>query len=114
MTRAIPKANTFAERLYTLIQNRRTSSHGCSMAAFKDNTFVYGGSWSEYGSIDLLQVQLTTRNGAYTALEQTAPERMLPPENSKEVLGDKDFITAGPWEGLQGFSIRTFMERNGD
>ncbi|KAL6364268.1 hypothetical protein LRP88_02187 [Fusarium phalaenopsidis] len=106
---------------------------------FKDDTFVYYGSWSEDGSIVyrittntatinkvlahitpikanyvLLKVQLPTPDGAYTALEQKAPERMLPPDDFKEALGDKNFITAGPWGGFEGSSIRTFVERNED
>ncbi|KAI1034214.1 hypothetical protein LB503_012470 [Fusarium chuoi] len=104
---------------------------------FKRDSFVYYGSWKEDNSIVyrittntatmnkffatftpvkanyvLLKVQLPTPAAAYNQLKANAPQAMLPPDDFKSALGDKNFITAQPWGGFKGSEIRDFVRAN--
>ncbi|EWG48884.1 hypothetical protein FVEG_08537 [Fusarium verticillioides 7600] len=104
---------------------------------FKRDSFVYYGSWEEDNSIVyrittntatmnkifatftpvkanyvLLKVQLATPAAAYNQLKANAPHAMLPPDDFKSALGDKNFITAQPWGGFKGSEIREFVRAN--
>ncbi|KAF5988881.1 hypothetical protein FCOIX_284 [Fusarium coicis] len=104
---------------------------------FKRDSFVYHGSWEEENSIVyrittntatmnktfatftpvkanyvLLKVQLPTPAAAYNQLKANAPHAMLPPDEFKSALGDKNFITAQPWGGFKESEIREFVKAN--
>ncbi|KAH7176854.1 hypothetical protein EDB81DRAFT_898316 [Dactylonectria macrodidyma] len=107
---------------------------------FRNDAFVYYESWSEDNSIVyrittntasinklcsyltpikanyvFLKVQLPTPNGAYVALKENAPSAMLPPDDFRQALADKNFVTASPIsKAFEGSYIRTFVERNED
>ncbi|PCD26897.1 hypothetical protein AU210_013316 [Fusarium oxysporum f. sp. radicis-cucumerinum] len=104
---------------------------------FKRDSFVYYGSWEEDNSIVyrittntatvskflapftpikanyvLLKVQLSAPDAAYNALKANALQGMLPPDDFKSALGDKNFMTAEPWAGFRGSEIREFVRTN--
>jgi hypothetical protein len=105
---------------------------------FKRDTFVYYTSWREDDAIVyritttnasaskffsfftpvkanyvFLKIQLSTPNEAYNALEDKAPKSMLPPNDFKHSLQDKNWVTANPLsDGFSGNYIRTFVDRN--
>ncbi|KAM5343510.1 hypothetical protein ACJ41O_012047 [Fusarium nematophilum] len=106
---------------------------------FRNDEFVYYGSWKEDNSIVyrittntasvnkilsfvtpikanyvFLKIQLPTPDEAYSALKDKAPGAMLPPDDFKQALGDKNFFTAKPWTPFLGSFIRTFVQRAED
>jgi hypothetical protein len=104
---------------------------------FGEDAFVYYSSWKEDNSIVyrittntatvnkffsqftpikanyvFLKVQLSTPCAAYAALQQSAPQQMMPPSDFRDEVGDRTFFTAKPWAAFSGGYIRTFVQRN--